>query len=149
MVNNTREWIELDEGRVPHVYQDSLGYWTVGVGHLVDKRRGGKLPDPIIDALLDWDIQAVQAELTRALPWVPELGDVREAVLTNMAFNLGVSGLLGFKNTLQAVKEKRWDDASAGMLASKWAGQVGPRAQRLAESMRTGRWPGEVLVGPY
>jgi lysozyme len=66
------------------------------------------------------------------------LDPVRARVLQNMAFNLGIDGLLGFKNTLSAVKAKNWAAASQGMLSSRWAEQVGARAQRLAKMMRTG-----------
>lgn len=149
MVNNLRDMLALHEGRVPHAYQDSLGYWTIGVGHLIDKRRGGKLPDHFIDLLLDYDIEKHRAELFRALPWAETMDPVRQAVLIDMTFNLGIAGLLNFKNTLAAVKEQRWDDAARGMLASKWAGQVGSRATRLSDMMRSGRWPSEVFVGPY
>ena len=148
-MNTIREMLSLHEGRVPHAYQDSLGYWTIGVGHLIDRRKGGKLPESIIDSLLDYDIEKHSAELFQALPWVKELDQVRQNVLIDMTFNLGINGLLGFKNTLQAVKEKRWDDAAEGMLSSRWAKQVGTRAVRLSDMMRSGRWPGEVFVGPY
>jgi lysozyme len=148
MVTNLKDLLILHEGVVPHAYQDSLGYWTIGVGHLVDQRKGGRLPDEVIWDLLDRDIKDKQARLFSALPWAKELDEVRKAVLTDMAFNLGIYGLLGFKNTLAAVKEERWQDAARGMLASKWATQVGMRALRLADMMRTGRWP-DVFVGPY
>lgn len=144
MTNRLRNLLSLHEGRVAHGYQDSLGYWTIGVGHLIDKRKGGRLPEFIIDALLDYDIETHQRELFAALPWVVDLDEVRQAVLTDMAFNLGINGLLGFKNTLRAVEEKRWDDAAEGMLASKWAGQVKGRAVRLAAMMRSGAWPEEI-----
>lgn len=147
-MNNLRSLIELHEGRVPYAYQDSLGFWTVGVGHLIDRRKGGRLPDHIIDALLDYDIERHSAELFEALPWVKDLDEVRRTVLIDMTFNLGIGGLLGFKNTLRAIKENRWEDAAKGMLASKWATQVGSRAVRLADMMRTGQWP-TVFVGPY
>lgn len=149
LLNNVRDLIEFHEGNVPHAYQDSLGYWTIGVGHLIDKRKGGKLPESIVDALLDWDIKEHSRDLFRALPWIMDLDEVRKAVLVDMSFNLGVAGLLQFKNTLAAVKESRWNDAARGMLASRWASQVGARALRLADMMRSGRWPGDVFVGPY
>lgn len=148
-VSNLRDLISLHEGRIPYAYQDSLGYWTIGVGHLIDRKKGGRLPEHIIDALLDYDISTHAGELERALPWTKELDHVRQCVLVDMTFNLGIAGLLGFRNTLAAVKEQRWDDAAAGMLASRWAKQVGPRAVRLADMMRSGRWPADVFVGPY
>jgi len=132
--------LSLHEGRVPHAYQDSLGYWTIGVGHLIDKRKGGRLPEHIIDALLDWDAGEKWQELLRRAPWVEDLDDVRQAVLLDMAFNLGVTGLLKFKNTLKAVRAGDWDAAAAGMMNSLWAKQVKTRAVRLAHMMRTGEW---------
>lgn len=147
-MNSLRSLIELHEGRIPHAYQDSLGFWTIGVGHLIDKKRGGKLPDHIIDALFDYDIEKHSTELFEALPWSADLDEVRKTVLVDMTFNLGINGLLGFRNTLRAIKEHRWDDAAQGMLASRWANQVGSRAVRLADMMRTGQWP-TVFVGPF
>lgn len=151
-MNNIRDLLSLHEGRVPHAYQDPLGWWTIGVGHLIDHRKGGRLPEHIIDQLLDYDIDRKRADLDRALPWAADLGPVRYAVLLDMTFNLGIKGLLGFKNTLRAIQEQRWADARAGMLASLWAKQVGRRAHRLANMMLTGYWPEQtpdVYVGPY
>jgi lysozyme len=133
--------LSLHEGRVAHVYKDSLGYWTIGVGHLVDPRKGGKLPEHIIDALLEWDIAEHWHELVERAPWVRELDDVRQAVLLDMAFNLGVTGLLGFHTTLKLVRLRRFVSASVQMLDSKWAGQVKGRAIRLSKMMETGQWP--------
>jgi lysozyme len=145
MPERLRELLSLHEGRVEHAYQDSLGYWTVGVGHLIDKAKGGHLPEHIIDLLLDYDIAKHSDELYEALPWVSRLDEVRRAVLVDMAFNLGIRGLLGFRNTLNAVHDARYADAADGMMASKWAKQVGRRASRLATMMKTGQWPQELL----
>jgi lysozyme len=130
--------LRRDEGTVRHAYQDSEGYWTIGVGRLIDKRLGGGLSDDEIDYLLRNDIKAKAADLDAHLPWWRGLDAVRGRVLLNMCFNLGITRLLKFKNTLAAIKAKRWSDASKGMLASKWADQVGLRADRLAKMMRTG-----------
>jgi len=128
------------EGRIGHVYKDSLGYLTIGVGHLVDERKGGKLPEHIIDALLDYDMAEHWTELLEKLPWVQNLDDVRQAVLLDMAFNLGVDGLLKFKNTLRLVHEADYRAASRNMLDSLWARQVKTRAVRLSRMMETGQW---------
>lgn len=140
-MSKLRQLLSLHEGRIPHVYQDSLGYWTIGVGHLVDKRMGGKLPDHIIDALLDYDIKEHSDGLLKAAPWVANLDEVRKAVLFDMAFNLGVEGLLRFKITLELIKDGKYKEAAKAMLQSRWASQVGMRARRLAEMMETGQWP--------
>ena len=130
--------LRRDEGVVRHAYQDSLGFWTIGVGRLIDRRRGGGLSDAEIDLLLSNDIQRVDAGLDARIPWWRTLDPVRRRVLANMGFNLGVEGLLGFRNTLPAVREGRYEDAADGMLRSKWARQVGARAVRLAAMMREG-----------
>jgi lysozyme len=133
--------LRRDEGVVRHAYQDHLGFWTIGVGRLIDARRGGGLSEAEIDQLLANDIARFEAELDLRAPWWRELDPVRRRVILNMAFNLGVTGLLGFRNTLAAVRAGQWETAAAGMLASKWATQVGARATRLAAMMRTGLAP--------
>jgi lysozyme len=131
-----------DEGRKLSAYSDSLGYLTIGVGHLIDERKGGRLPDAIIDALLDYDIDEKAATLDRRAPWWSNLDDVRQRVMLNMVFNMGwgdgTNGLSGFHNTLAAVQEGRYADAAAGMRASLWYRQVGDRAERLAYAMEHG-----------
>lgn len=132
------EELRRDEGEVLHEYTDSEGYSTIGVGRLIDKRKGGGISPEESAYLLSNDIARFEQGLDQNLPWWRELSDVRQRVILNMAFNLGVPGLLKFRNTLAAVREARWEDASKGMLNSKWAKQVKGRATRLAEMMRTG-----------
>lgn len=133
------EELRRDEGVVPFAYQDHLGYWTIGVGRLIDKRKGGGLSDAEIDFLLSNDIDRFEKQIIDALPWYSKLDDVRQRVLVNMAFNLGIAGLLGFKNTLAMIERGDYAGAAKGMLNSKWAGQVGERAKRLATMMETGK----------
>jgi len=68
------------------------------------------------------------------------LNPCRQAVLTNMVFNIGSGGVLRFKRMLSALYRKDFEDASKEMLNSRWAKQVGSRATELAEQMRTGEW---------
>jgi len=96
--------LEHDEGKVTYAYQDSLGYWTIGVGHLIDHRKGGSIPDEIVVALLKYDCAQKAQELDHALPWWRKLDDVRQDALLNMAFNLGVGGLLNFRHFLAALQ---------------------------------------------
>ena len=129
-----------DEGVVEHAYQDHLGFWTIGVGRLIDKRKGGGLRGHEIDYLLRSDIDERIEELTRRIPWWQNLDDARKGVLLNMSFQMGVDGLLGFRNTLEMVRQGKYADAAAGMLNSLWARQTPERAKRLSEQMRTGQW---------
>lgn len=130
--------LRRDEGVVDHAYQDSLGYWTIGVGRLIDKRKGGKLTDEEIDYLLMNDVKECVADLDKNLPWWRSLSDARRRVLVNMRFNLGMAGLLGFKNTLKFIETGEYKRAADNMLLSKWAKQVGQRANRLAKMMEVG-----------
>lgn len=127
-----------DEGLVLHAYNDSLGYITIGVGRLIDQRMGGGITREEAYYLLKNDVAKVQKQLDQKLPWWRKLDDVRQRVLINMAFNLGINGLLGFKLTLRAVEEGQYELAAKYMLHSRWAIQVGDRATRLAAMMRTG-----------
>lgn len=140
MIEHLTRQLRRDEGVRAHMYFDSEGYATIGVGRLIDARRGGGLRESEIDYLLANDIEEALAALRDRLPWFDSLNEARQGVLANMAFNLGVDGLLGFRKTLALVEQGEYDAASVEMLDSKWARQVGQRAQRLSEQMRTGRW---------
>ena len=129
-----------DEGSVPYAYEDSEGYLTIGVGRLIDKRKGGKLSDDEIEYLLDNDIDKVINQAIRAFPWYQDMDDVRQEVVLNMIFNLGIAGFSRFKHTIEAIARHDFVDASREMLDSRWASQVGNRALRLSEAMRTGEW---------
>lgn len=127
-----------DEGNVPYAYQDSLGYWTIGIGFLIDKRKGGRLPKEVSDFWLNYEVDKVRGELSKRLPLYNKLDNVRKDCLVNMAFNLGVNGLLNFKKTLKLVEQGDYSSAATEMLDSRWANQVGDRAKRLSEQMRSG-----------
>src|SRR5690606_30269956 len=109
-----------------------LGYWTIGIGHLIDKRKGGKLSDAARQFIFNEDVDEAVADLDKNLPWWKEMTEARQRVLVNMRFNLGMAGLLTFKNTLAYMKAGDYEKAAKGMLDSKWATQVGARATRLA-----------------
>jgi lysozyme len=129
-----------EEGAESCAYQDSLGYWTIGVGRLIDSRKGGGLSNEEIEFLLENDIRAKTREVLLALPWMPRLSEPRQAVLIGMAFQMGVSGLLQFKRMLSAVEDGQYFEAAAQMVESTWAKQTPARAQRLAQQMETDQW---------
>ena len=141
MIENISAQLRRDEGIKATAYQDHLGYWTIGVGRLIDSRKpgAGLRPDEI-DYLLRNDISDRVASLTKALPWFDRLDETRRGVLINMAFQLGTAGLLGFKSTLALVAAGKYSEAAEQMLKSKWATQTPARAKRLAEQMKTGEW---------
>ena len=132
--------IKKDEGLVLHAYDDSLGYLTIGYGRLIDHRKGGGITKQEAEYLLANDIKSKLQELQERLPWIDKLNDARKGVLLNMAFQLGVAGLMGFKSTLAKIEAGDYEGASTSMLKSKWATQTPNRAQRMAEQMRSGQW---------
>lgn len=137
---NLIEQLKRDEGFVSHAYQDHLGYWTIGIGRLIDKRKGGGISEDEAMMLLENDVHVRRAQLLDEIPWMNGLNEARQGVLLNMAFQLGVDGLLGFKQTLEFVRKGQYVAAAGAMLDSKWAKQTPERAQRLATQMSTGAW---------
>lgn len=130
-----------DEGVKDKAYKDHLGYLTIGVGRLIDDRKPGSgLRSHEIDYLLQNDINDRIDQLMRRLPWFQDLDDARKGVLLNMSFQMGVDGLLGFKNTLAMVEKGDYRKASEGMLNSLWAKQTPERAKRMSDQMKTGEW---------
>ena len=129
-----------DEGLRESAYPDAGGVWTIGVGHTgPDVRRGLRWPRELCLQTLDADVARVEQGLDAHLRWWRALSPPRQDVLANMAFNLGVEGLLAFRHTLEAVREGDYGLAAERMLASEpWRSQVGARAERLATQMRTG-----------
>jgi lysozyme len=137
---NLKDQLIRDEGVVRHAYEDNLGFITIGVGRLIDARRGGGLSLAEIDYLLTNDIGEKTAQVLEALPWATDLNEPRFAVLVNMAFQMGIRGLLGFSGMLAAVKAGDYKAAAEHMLDSKWEMQTPTRAHRLADQMESGEW---------
>lgn len=130
-----------DEGVKPCVYKDHLGFYTIGVGRLVDERkRGAGLRDSEMDFMLSNDIEDRIAALSQHLPWFQELDEARQGVLLNMSFQMGVEGLLAFTRTLGLVRAGRYQDAAVAMGQSQWAQQTPERAGRMRDQMREGFW---------
>jgi lysozyme len=133
--------LRLHEGERLKPYRCTAGKLTIGVGRNLED-RGITAAESAM--LLANDIADMERELQRTLPWVARLDDVRQRVLLDMAFNLGIVGLLNFKKTLAAVEAGQYQQAATMMLDSRWAGQVGQRAERLSRMMATGKDPREL-----
>ena len=133
--------IRLHEGERLKPYRCTAGKLTIGVGRNLDDRGITREESAM---LLDNDIRLLEIELFRALPWASALDDVRQRVLLDMAFNLGLPGLLQFKRTLEAIRTGQYQQGATMMLDSLWARQVGQRAERLSRMMATGATPREL-----
>ena len=146
------------EGLRLEVYQDTLGIDTIGVGRNLEDRgitdeELAALDFPNIEAvyehgiteadaayLLENDVQIVEDELLKSHPCVAELDSVRQLVLVDMAFNMGVPRLCKFKKMWAAVHEKDFRTAAKEMLDSRWAVQVKNRSHKLAHAMHHGEF---------
>ena len=144
------------EGLELQVYQDTLGIDTIGIGRNLEDRgiseeELNELDIPDIDhvykygiteadamALAENDVQIVENELLAAHPCVDRLDAVRQLVLVDMAFNMGVPRLCKFKRMWAAVHEKDFPTAAKEMLDSRWSNQVKSRSVKLANMMHTG-----------
>ena len=149
--------IAIHEGIVLNVYQDHLGIDTVGIGRNLEDRgiTDGELSyinktmDDIYDNGLTEeeayylcmnDIAIVEKELLANKPIVNQLNDVRQMVLIDMAFNMGVPRLMKFVNMWLAIEKVNYPLACEGDDDSRWASQVGNRAMKLSLAMKNGEW---------
>ena len=132
--------LRIHEGVRSHAYKCSANMITVGVGRNIDEHGGLGLSDDEIDYLLENDIRRCKQELI-TLPWFSQIDSVRQDALINMCFNLGMTRLLGFKNALTAMSVGDYDTAADEFMDSRWAKQVGYRAEEVSTMIRTGNYP--------
>ena len=132
--------LRIHEGVRSHAYKCSANMITVGVGRNIDENGGLGLSDDEIDYLLENDIKRCKQELI-TLPWFSQIDSVRQDALINMCFNLGMTRLLGFKNALTAMSVGDYDTAADEFMDSRWAKQVGYRAEEVCTMIRTGNYP--------
>lgn len=149
-IGKLRDELVRDEGLRLQAYTDTEGIITIGIGH--NLRVDPNYHDVPADELLEMritedeayemfgrDIALVYDAVARHIPWIDQLDDVRQRVILNMAFNLGIDGLLGFGRMLAAAKAGDYDEAGIQMVRSRWFKQVKDRAQRLRYMMVYGR----------
>ena len=123
------------EGLELHPYEDSLGILTIGVGRNLEERG---ISEDEAFYLLGNDIEIIWDELIKQHPIVEDLDDQRQMILLDMAFNMGVPRLGKFKKMWAAIEDGDMSEASKQALDSRWADQVGRRAERLAERLTSG-----------
>ena len=137
LMNRIKAQLVRHEGLRLKPYRCTAGKLTIGIGRNLDDRG---ISQNEAYAMLERDIQDCEQWLIDEIPEVyNKLDEVRQSVLLNMCFNLGIKGLLEFKNTLSFIGAGDWERAANNMLASKWAKQVGMRAIELSEMMRKGQ----------
>lgn len=116
-------------------YRCPSGRLTIGVGRNLDDRGISK--QEAMD-MLDRDIKEFYAALVRLIPCFSSLSEVRQHVLIDMCFTLGVVGLMGFDDMIIALNNGDFSRAADEMVNSKWYRQLGNRPKTLVEMMRNG-----------
>lgn len=137
---NVRELITAHEGEVLHAYADSLGFLTLGVGRLIDKRMGGHITHDEAMFLLDNDIAKCR-EAAESFPWYGPLDEVRQAAILDLLFNLGLTKFRKFTKFISAMAGQNWLAAGEELADSTWWQQVGRRGPRIRLMIERGEWP--------
>ncbi|HFK4065593.1 TPA: glycoside hydrolase family protein [Kluyvera ascorbata] len=152
------EMLKFDEGIKQTLYKDTLGFYTIGIGHLVtksanriealailDKKFGrvtnGTLTTSEVETLFNEDVQGVINQIkqnSNVNAVYKSLDDIRKMALINMCFQLGVNGVASFSNSLQYLNSKQWEKAATNLKLSKWNSQTPNRSNRVIEVFRTG-----------
>lgn len=149
-VENDRYFLEQlkrHEGFSVEAYLCPAGKLTVGWGHNCEalpvpgvEKVGDVISRGTAETLLYRDVQAVAKELDAAFPWWRDMSFPRQAVLLNMAFNMGLPKLKTFKKAIGAMSIGDYPRAGTEMLDSRWMEQVRGRAAELARQMVLGVW---------
>lgn len=128
------EQIKTDEGLSLMPYHCTADVLTIGYGRAIGTNGISKSE---AEHLLRNDVEVAARDARKYLgdTAFESLSVERQAVLVNMAFNLGINRLRGFKLLKQAILDGDYAEAKAQMLSSRWAEQVKGRATRLAEIM--------------
>ncbi len=127
--------IEAEEGRKHQVYTCTAGKLTIGVGFNIEDVP---IPDEVIDYWLTFNLNKLRRELIE-FKWFNDSPPFAKLVLVDMAYQMGLSGILKFKNMLSAISCKDYEKAADELLDSKYARQTPARANRNAEILRRGK----------
>ena len=138
-----REQLEIDEGRVDALYNDHLGYATFGIGHLVlesDPEYGQEIGTPVsadrVIEAFEQDCENVLRDCNILYEDFDDLPEEAQQVIANMMFNMGRPRLSKFRGMKRGVDSRSWNDAADEMVDSVWYRQVTKRADRLVERIR-------------
>ena len=129
-----REQLVKHEGLRLMPYRCTSDKLTIGVGRNLNDRG---ISEETAMQMLDEDINIVLGELQKAIPDFDNLDEIIQESLVDLAFNMGTPTLLKFKATLAALKGQQMCIASRELLDSRYARQVGQRAQTIADNIRS------------
>ena len=143
-IDELRQEIQNDEGRVNSVYLDHLNLPTVGIGHLIKESDpeyglpvGTVVDDERVNELFDQDIKVTLSECEQLYGNFNNLPEEVQKILANMMFNLGRPRLSKFRKLCKAVADRDWQECAVQMEDSRWHKQVTNRANRLISRMKS------------
>ncbi len=142
-IDQLRDTLKIDEGVKYEIYNDHLGYPTFGIGHLVvesDEEHGKPVGTPVtedrVNAVFEKDVAIMIDEAKKIFSNLDELPEEAQQVIVNMTFNMGRPRLSQFKKFIAGVNAGDWNKAAVEMMDSRWAKQVGARAERLRDRIK-------------
>ena len=143
---NIIELLAREEGFSKTAYCCTAGYPTIGIGWKIG-RHNQSLNDfenmvisrPAAEAQLQNEVFAIELALSKH-NWFVDLNEPRQAVITSMAYQMGINGLMKFKRMIAAIKEGDWCTAADEGLDSRWAKQTVLRAERQMVTLLSGTW---------
>jgi|TARA_B100000085_G_C18475163_1_gene484838 lysozyme len=142
-IDKLRDTLKIDEGVKYEIYNDHLGYPTFGIGHLVvesDEEHGKPVGTPVsedrVNSVFEKDVAIMIDEAKKIFPNLDELPEEAQQVIVNMTFNMGRPRLSQFKKFIAGVNAGDWNKAAVEMMDSRWAKQVGARAERLRDRIQ-------------
>lgn len=135
MIKELKTRLRQEEGVKQFPYVDTTGHTTIGVGHNLTDRG---LSERIIESILDEDISIALTDVQSTFPvfWTYSIN--RQIVILDLMFAMGKTTFRKFEKMIQAIKYGYWEKASAELLDSLWARQVGHRSLVLAQMLEEG-----------
>ena len=138
-MQSVKERVKAHEGFRDTVYSDSLGFATIGYGHLVlptdNFVEGVAYPKEQLEALFDKDFEIAETSANELLQGIEHNETVR-CIITEMCFQLGKPRVLKFKKMWAALRNKDFAEASNQMIDSAWHKQTTKRCESLANLMK-------------
>jgi lysozyme len=131
-----KRFLREDEGFRNKVYPDTKGVMTIGYGRNLETNGITKAEG---EYLLENDVAVCMADCARNFPWFGALDLVRQSVIVEVRFNIGLASLLDFRRMLLAISVGNWELAATELLDSDAARDLPARYGRLALRLRTGR----------
>lgn len=142
------ENIKAHEGFRDHIYKDSLGKATIGYGFLVAvlspdelKLNGGKaepMSREVADKILNLKVSRLKKRVFQCLPWLSEKPQNVQDTLIEMAYQLGLAGLMGFRHTLGCIEAGDYAQAAKNLCASLLYRQTPKRVENYIKGLKDG-----------